>query len=926
MRNNIADYVLGLLSQVEIEALYKHINQCHRCKQYTNSLQREKRSLLQFGETLDSQMDARQAKMIQTLNKTSSERTRPLSILRIILKSKITKYAAVAMIIIAFLIGVKIFTGSVKDNGRTIVREQDINQKQITFETSKDTKPGPRKIVEVKLIAQRLEAELKDVDQMFAAGDITGLLDMLDKGQWETKVAAANYLARIGDLSAVEALENLNTQWNSGSENNPFDKAIQEIRNRMIGESRIENTTTNVVVNLETDVNTPTPNDIYIVSKTTWSDGEIKEYYEWLKDEILLRQEHPGQVTIDDGVHRLVLDKVKNTAQLSDSHAAVETYMENGQFEIVSAFMGYESTAFKIAELPGESNSSQTVYEVTYRDYFKAKAWVDPQSNLPVRLFTDTIKDDRQRHVVAIEIVFNYNPIPLEKFDITIPPGFEQLERVKTPTISGLVVDEYGNGIANAQVYVTPSPGYDTLPAETNKSGEFIFELPPRSMLNEFPMIIWAFPKDDPSRMAWMIVRDPNKGQIERRRYVDRIFEGSICVDLEIGDVNELNEYMPGKAGQFIFESAGDLPRPHGIRNIVLELVPASTITGNVRDDRGRPITDAEISLDWVRVKLNKNDITVHNSQEAMPFAVTDANGYYQLAPLPRFWDKVILQANENSYVISENQYERKLPDVEQELDRVDGYDFVLRDRGVIIRGIVIDNYGEPLADREVDIVIEEDGRRDDKDFDFEGAVIDANGRFELVDVPMVEGLSLIVRSDYETHHWRDNDKNKDKEYIYYSDTVIPFGFDPNKKEYWIEITPQRPDITIEVEVVNSAREPLVNIPLGFYGSNINSLGSNSDINGEWSTSRLLGTTDEFGLYKATGLPAIEQLNLWICKPEVFGGWEYWGRKFSEEYRQAIAESQEYYSPMRVPIELEQNRKKYRIKVTLLTIEEYRNK
>ncbi len=102
-----------------------------------------------------------------------------------------------------------ILSGSDTNNGRTIVKKQNIIQKEVAVETPKEIKIDTEEKLRVTLAAEKLEAELKDVEQMFAASDVAGLVDMLDKGQWETKVAAANYLATMGDLSAINALENL---------------------------------------------------------------------------------------------------------------------------------------------------------------------------------------------------------------------------------------------------------------------------------------------------------------------------------------------------------------------------------------------------------------------------------------------------------------------------------------------------------------------------------------------------------------------------------------------------------------------------------------------------------------------------------------------------------------------------------------------
>jgi hypothetical protein len=104
IQDKIADYVLGVLRQEEIDALDKHISQCTRCREYTESLQSEKRSLLQFGKTLDSEMDARQTKVIEALNRVSIKKTKLLSIWRTIMRSPITKIAAVVVVISGVLI------------------------------------------------------------------------------------------------------------------------------------------------------------------------------------------------------------------------------------------------------------------------------------------------------------------------------------------------------------------------------------------------------------------------------------------------------------------------------------------------------------------------------------------------------------------------------------------------------------------------------------------------------------------------------------------------------------------------------------------------------------------------------------------------------------------------------------------------------
>ena len=151
------------------------------------------------------------------------------NIWRGIMQSRIMKFAAAAVIIIAVLVVVKMISGSDKENGRTIVRKQDVTQKEIAVETPKEIKTDTE---------EKLEVELKDIKQMFVSNDVSGLVDMLDKGRLESKVAAANYLAKIGDLSVIGSLESSAEKWTGNAAGNPFSAAISKIQERVEQQKR----------------------------------------------------------------------------------------------------------------------------------------------------------------------------------------------------------------------------------------------------------------------------------------------------------------------------------------------------------------------------------------------------------------------------------------------------------------------------------------------------------------------------------------------------------------------------------------------------------------------------------------------------------------------------------------------------------------
>jgi hypothetical protein len=165
--------------------------------------QREKKSLDELishtigGELLEFDLNTwkqhHQNDIQQFKERTKSQRMPSWSAVdlwRTIAKSKITKLAAAAVIIVvAILIAVEHVSPEV---------------------------PAPRedfaaRIRQTPMVVSdaQLHAELIMVRKMIAAGDIEGLVPMLAQGQLESRILTASYLAKIGDLRGNLALEEL---------------------------------------------------------------------------------------------------------------------------------------------------------------------------------------------------------------------------------------------------------------------------------------------------------------------------------------------------------------------------------------------------------------------------------------------------------------------------------------------------------------------------------------------------------------------------------------------------------------------------------------------------------------------------------------------------------------------------------------------
>ena len=150
---------------------------------------------------------------------------------RTIMNSKIAKLTVAAAIIIAALIGFSMLTGEDKEREEEIVKKQkviqEINPDQIDGRDDKVVADADR------LKAEKLAAQMDLVEKLYAAGNTKGLVAMLKVGRRQSKIAAANYLAKLGDDSALAPLQQLSEQWKGDPEENPFAVAAEKISRQL---------------------------------------------------------------------------------------------------------------------------------------------------------------------------------------------------------------------------------------------------------------------------------------------------------------------------------------------------------------------------------------------------------------------------------------------------------------------------------------------------------------------------------------------------------------------------------------------------------------------------------------------------------------------------------------------------------------------
>lgn len=113
MKDQIADLVTGILSEAQAQIMEQHLNECAACRDYARALKDEDVLLTEFFAKIDTDMTNRQERVLQTVNRSClSKQTDTLSIRRTIMKSRITKLAAAAVIIIAVTFGLFEFIGT----------------------------------------------------------------------------------------------------------------------------------------------------------------------------------------------------------------------------------------------------------------------------------------------------------------------------------------------------------------------------------------------------------------------------------------------------------------------------------------------------------------------------------------------------------------------------------------------------------------------------------------------------------------------------------------------------------------------------------------------------------------------------------------------------------------------------------------------
>lgn len=114
IKDQIADFVTGILSEAQELNLQQHLIECSACRDYARALKNEDMLLTKFVETIDINMTHHQERLLQTIEcSCQSKQTETFSLRRLIMKNPITKFSVAAVIIFGVIVAINPFGGSI---------------------------------------------------------------------------------------------------------------------------------------------------------------------------------------------------------------------------------------------------------------------------------------------------------------------------------------------------------------------------------------------------------------------------------------------------------------------------------------------------------------------------------------------------------------------------------------------------------------------------------------------------------------------------------------------------------------------------------------------------------------------------------------------------------------------------------------------
>jgi outer membrane lipoprotein-sorting protein len=636
---------------------------------------------------------------------------------------------------------------------------------------------------------------------------------------------------------------------------------------------------------------------VHVTAVFTDSDGKIEKIGLWFEKPNRHREETADNVTVDDGTHRLNLDRMKKTAQLSDSELPAKYYDASKYIDVLKLIKESEAgVTVKLTPLPDEESGAVQVYaaEIASKGEkltVKGKLWIATDTKLPIRAECEIYGKAEKGHPGALDLTWSYDPIPAEVFSTAIPADYKELPHMPHRALIGRVLDERGAPVAGAIVYASTSYAMveadSALESRSGAGGNFEIKLPQEDSnrpTSNSQIFVAAFRPDDPDHVAWTLITDPNGDSEESRRIGPMPGDPGRC------------EVVNGKASPLF-----------GVSGIVLKMEPAGRINGTVTGADGAPVRGAEISAFPGFEIVNGYGSKRFRSLGIQPrgpgsttttLATTDAQGRYELRNVPRLWDKVtfLMGVKAAGYVDKVGTFTTNGPLISQEMN------FGLYKAALTVTGRAVNDRGEPLVGYEVVPVVEGEAGflpRESR------VTTGADGRFSLPGCPETPELRIRLWADHPPG-WRADKPSQS----FYPLVESAIQYEAGKTKYDVSLVAETPAITLRVVLKDSAGQLVPYFPVELRHGCLTEL---------WSKCCLRKRTNANGVCVLTSVPRSEGMTLNLSPdnqvPAEFVP------ALTPEQQKMTAENARFKS-VEPPVKLAPERNDETIEVILLTKEE----
>ncbi|MBN1817860.1 MAG: hypothetical protein JW828_10900 [Sedimentisphaerales bacterium] len=875
MQYRIAELMLGGLGQIDRDAVHHHIRGCERCRQFYFSLQRQQDLLAGAGKQLDQPISSGCAGTVETiLSLPEKALPKPIPVWKNLIFNRIFQIAGAVCLGIAVLAGFALWKGN---NAADPVPQHSVVSTIIAPVTEPKPESSPKSKPDITSRTVIVPNELDIARQNFAAGDVQGLIELMQKGNEQTRPIAADYLAQIGDQSAIRVLLQAAQDWKGPTAENPYISALRTILARMnpleaTGVQEPNTSSADPAASKQDDtvktlLQKPWPSlseavtDIHITATGKEFPPSAQT---WIRLPDRLREDgmQPDLNIVDDGTRRLELNTKTKTAQFKSSLLAFYPLTEHDLYRTVTMFRDTSSFSNLVLERTEEPTHDSTVkYLITLAGQIPMTAWVDEEFMLPVRI-------DTEKGLLTLD----YSPIPDGVFSMQVPKGYTLIEEKHGPGFSGRVVDLSGRPVPGAQVRIraiSPTEWKNNkLMAVSDPQGLFVLEGPSGGNFSD-PVLVWAQIPGEPDFAAWTILA----GDYEP---YDPLLGGSI----------------PGDPGREIETSSGS----RWFEEIVLVMAPAGKIIGQVVEGRGDAVAGAEIAA---RLFLVDRHGVANPHLDSLFWTSTtrsDLRGNYILGPLP-----VLATGGHYEVQVSAAGYSNMAEVFVSETPlEVKQLDFVMLPAGITVSGVLMDNHDRLLGQRTVHIEVQGHSVKGCQ------TKTDAQGRFRIEGCPV--GFILLVVADLQYEYANTGDQPTELDF--YPQTRAVLFYEEGIKEYEVQLIAEKPELAIAAQLVNSAGQPLPLFPVFVKAQEGHFVKTPDNV--------VAMRTDAEGVCKFTDIPNAPGLSL------IFDSqYRILDESISAEQAQQIREQYKEYRALAVPVEVVPGQDDYFFRIEILTYQEY---